>query len=229
VTPAVSTVTRILGFIRPRLGLACGALLCAVVLSATSVGVAYLSGPALVALTAPRGGGLPEWLSLSGDLAASALVVAAALLAMAVVRALATYGQSIFLVRLRQSAVRELRERMYAHLLAASPSTWAGQRRGELASRIVRDAPLVMGLVTGQGASLLFSALTGLSLAGFALSVDPLLTGLALLGLSGVVIGPIIGALFMTVWEMFACSSTSLNRFCRWILGRFHFRPSTRL
>jgi predicted PurR-regulated permease PerM len=29
------------------------------------------------------------------------------------------------------------------------------------------------------------------------------LGGLALFGLSGVVIGPIIGALFMTVWEMF--------------------------
>ena len=38
------------------------------------------------------------------------------------------------------------------------------------------------------------------------------LGGLALFGLSGVVIGPIIGALFMTVWEMFGQEYTAITK-----------------
>jgi predicted PurR-regulated permease PerM len=37
------------------------------------------------------------------------------------------------------------------------------------------------------------------------------LGGLALFGLSGVVIGPIVGALFMTVWEMFGREYTAIT------------------
>lgn len=184
----MSTIARILAFIRPRAALAWAALACGFAVAGTSVALAWLLGPLVARVLEGAAlvddGGSAVALSVAG--------LAAALVAIAVVRAGAVYGQQVLGARLGQSVVRQLRETMYARLLAASPSTWTGRRHGELASRITDDSAKVQVLVASAGLSAAFQLVTLASLAALAASLSPWLAVVALAGL------PAIGA--MQLW-----------------------------
>ncbi len=172
----MSTLSRILRFIRPRAALACGALGCAGIVSATTVAYAYLAGPAMIALADRAPGGSAD--DGPGALALGAL--AASLLAITLVRAVAGYGARVLGARLGQSVVREVRERMYTTLLGAAPATWTGREHGDLAARIGFDASRVQVLVAGNLLGLGGSLLTLGGLTAFAFTLDPWLSALAL-------------------------------------------------
>lgn len=175
----MSTVWRILAFVRPRASLALGALACVAVVSTTTVGFAFLAGPAVAAIGAPSGRvpeGLPEGLG-RGDLL---IALAAGLLAITLVRALAAYGRAMLVARLGEGVVRDLRQRMYEHLLHAAPRSWTERRHGELASRLSHDAMRVQVLVSSQVVAIASAVLTFGALASFAFTLDPVLAAVAL-------------------------------------------------
>jgi ATP-binding cassette, subfamily B, bacterial MsbA len=181
----MSTVSRILAVIRPRLAVACGVVACAAGVAATSAGLAWLAGLGAGALVGSDV--VPGWPnSLPAD--RWVLVLPAALLAITVARALAMYGQRLLAARLGQSVVREVREAMYARLLRAEPTSWTGRRAGELASRIQVDASRVQSLVAQQLLGLASSGLRFFALAGLAVSLAPDLAAIALLGLVPIVV-----------------------------------------
>lgn len=177
----MSTATRILGIIRPHLGLSVGALACMGVGTVTTVGYAVVAGPLLAAIHAPD-----QPASLLGfDLAGGAAAVgalAATVLAITVAKGLASYGRRMLTVRLGQRVVRELRERMYEHLLRAAPEVLVSQRRGELASRLATDALQVQALVTNNLSAVIANGVSLLGLVALTFGLDPTLAVVALLG-----------------------------------------------
>ncbi|MEC7521899.1 MAG: ABC transporter ATP-binding protein [Myxococcota bacterium] len=182
----MSTVSRILGIIAPRWGLAAGTLACMLAGSATTAAYALLAGPMLIAVGGPSSeSGFTAALlrtarGFPGGLVAG---LAATLLAVTVARGVAAYGQRMLTTRLGQDVVRRVRERMYEHLLRAAPRVLVSQRRGELASRLSSDALQVQNLVASNLAAVVGDLVTLAALAGLAFALD---TSLALIALAGV-------------------------------------------
>jgi len=175
----MSTATRILAIIRPHSALAVGALLCMLVTSATTVAYAWLAGPILATVHRPQesfGFGPLR----ASDAAGAVGLLAATLVAITVARGVASYGRRMLSVHLGQRVVRELRQRMYDHLLEAAPEVLVSQRSGELASRVSTDALHVQSLVTNNLASAITDVISLLALASLAFSLDATLAAAAL-------------------------------------------------
>ncbi|MGE0787541.1 MAG: ABC transporter ATP-binding protein [Sandaracinaceae bacterium] len=178
----MSTLSTIVAFARPRAGLALAAIACGAVGVATTIAFAFLLGPLASLLIAREDAALGPLAALgSGE--ARLATLAAALLAVVVARALAAYGQQSLTSRFGASVSDDLRRRMYAHLLGTPPGSWTYRRQGEIAARITHDAAHVERLVAYTATVLVFQGLTFVGLVSFAVSIDPVLGAVALVGL----------------------------------------------
>lgn len=204
----MSTARRILAIIRPHFGLALGSFACMGVMSATTVGYAWLAGPILGTIHRP-----PEHPALLGigtaDLASVVAALAASVLAITLARGVAAYGQRMLAARLGQKVVRSLRERMYAHLLRAAPDVLLSKRRGELAARLASDASQVQSLVATNLASVLGDVVTLVGLATLAFSLDARLATVALAAVPPIAVivfllARRVRAAHRRVWERYA-------------------------
>ncbi len=171
--------------IRPHSLLALGSFSCMGLSSLTTVAYAWLAGPILRMVQSPHDAPSPPGL-LAGwfpnDASAMIATMAASVLAVTVARGVAAYGQRMLSVRLGQRIVRELRERMYEHLLGASSDVLLSRRRGELASRIGTETLQVQSLLATNLGSVIADLLTLGGLGTLAFSLDASLAGVALAG-----------------------------------------------
>jgi ABC-type multidrug transport system fused ATPase/permease subunit len=117
------------------------------------------------------------------DPLAIAGVLAGALIAVAVLRGVASYTANVLGARLEEEVVRELRLRMHEHLLRVSTRTLAQQRRGELGARLGLEVGRVRALVSVGILGGFRQIATALALSALLLSLDLVVGGIAVASL----------------------------------------------
>jgi subfamily B ATP-binding cassette protein MsbA len=129
---------------------------------------------ALHGTSGPGGPSTPE--SIDGALSWAATAVT-----ISVARALAAYVHGLLAARLGHDVVRQLRAKLYAHLLRVPMTALQSLRRGGIAARLGHDVMRVEGLITHDVGAIVSASLTLLGLTLFVASLD---AQLALVGLS---------------------------------------------
>jgi len=188
----MSALSRLLRLLRPRWITGLLVLGCIAVLSATTALYAWLAGPLLGALYGAARGNSPSAPDIpvlgTVDTAMElALILSGALVAVAIVRGLASYAQAVWTASLQLGVVRELRIAVYEHLLAVVPGALLAHSRGELGERVSADVQRVESLISVAIAPLVRNGITAIALIVLAFSLDPLLAAVALVGL-----GPLV-------------------------------------
>ncbi len=169
---------RLLGFLRPYAARLFMAMLCMVVLAATTAGVAWLLQPALDYALA---GTHPEYI----------YIIPGAVVALYLVKGAAYYGQAYLMGWVGQRVIHDLRSRLYRHLLAQSLPFFAHRKTGELLARITYDVTLVQAAVSTAVTALMRDSMSIIFLLGVVFYQDWLLALIAIL-VFPVVVYPII-------------------------------------
>jgi ABC-type multidrug transport system fused ATPase/permease subunit len=154
-------------------------------LATTTVAYAFLAGPLFEGMVrAARSGSDRSFFDRLPSLPGGPIaLVAATLLAVTVARAVASYAQRLTSARVGQDVVRQLRERMYTHLLHAVPSVLVSQRRGEIAARLSNDVMQVQTLVASNLVAIAGDAVTLIGLMLLAFRLDTELACIALIAI----------------------------------------------
>lgn len=146
---------RLLGTVRPYLGQLVAALVCMIVLAATTGAYAYMVGPLLKFLiTRGQHGGF-EILSLVPGLKVDTLdresLLAAlplVILGVALVKGISYFGQFYLMGMVGQRVVADLRDRMFARLTSLSPAYFQRTPTGQILSRFTNDVYAIEQAVT---------------------------------------------------------------------------------
>ena len=157
----------------------------------TSVGTtlyAWLAGPLMGTLYgAARGnaGSHPDIpiVGSLGSFAEPSVILAGLVVLIAIIKGIASYAQSLWLARLQQDAVRDLRVVVYEHLLRVVPSALITESRGELGAKVASDVSQIESLVNIAFAPLARNLITAVALTALLVQLDPWLALLALAGL----------------------------------------------
>jgi len=161
----VRAYLRLLRFVVPYRGRFVAALLCMIVLAAASAAYVNLLGPVLEFLFTGRPGAmgtlgkfLPDSLGYDAWLASveRGQILAAlpyVMVAVALVKGLAFFGQFYLMGMLGQRVIADLRRALFDHLLRLSPSFYARRHSGDLMSRFSADVTAVEIAVTNSIAS----------------------------------------------------------------------------
>lgn len=171
-------------------------------LALTTSGYAYLVGPLLRFVYASDGGDLSRVLaplpaswssfltSTSRAIRASddstgdvALALALALLVVSGIKGSAMFGERQLMARIGQEVVRDLRVRLFDHLLTVRPQALLGERRGDVAARVSSDVLQIQTAVTWGVASIARDVLQLIALVALAVRLDPVLAGVATIAL----------------------------------------------
>lgn len=172
---------------RPQLPAMCGGLACAGLSAITEAAYAYLTGPLLVVLLsggqrgqAYFGGFLPApaaaWLSARTPL----LLVAAVIVALALVKGAAHFGQVAWWTQAEERVACRLRQQVFSHLLRVPLALHRRLAPGELLARFIDDVQRARAAVIGVPLSLVRHGLAGACLLAVALRMAPLLALVAL-------------------------------------------------
>ncbi|MFW5878999.1 MAG: ABC transporter ATP-binding protein, partial [Myxococcota bacterium] len=156
----LSAYRRLLGYLRPYLPGLVGAVVCMVILAATTGLYAYLVGPVLEFLMTggERGVAAAGRLLPNLDLAALEretvmVVLPLMMVAVGVVKGLSYFGQFFLMGMTGQRVVVDLRRHLFRHLLSM-PAGWFSRRHsGDLISRFTHDVVQVETAVTYAAAS----------------------------------------------------------------------------
>jgi subfamily B ATP-binding cassette protein MsbA len=138
-------IRRIAPFLRPRAGALAVAVVCMLVLAVTTAAYAWLVGPLLRYLTGGEAESVEVFARFFGldpatlDRTELLLLVPAAMLVLGLAKGVAYFGQFYLMGMIAQKVVRDLRERVFAHLLVLSPRDLASQRTGDLLARFGTD------------------------------------------------------------------------------------------
>lgn len=120
-------VRRLLGqHIRPQLGKLLIAIICMIVVAAATAATAYLMQPVIDDIFVNQHHEKLLW-------------VVFALLAVTLIKAGASYGQSFFLIYVTQRIVTKMQMQLYRHLLHADIALITGESSGKLVSRFSND------------------------------------------------------------------------------------------
>ncbi len=163
-----SMYQRLLVFLRPYTGRLILAMLCMVVLAATTAGVAWLLQPALDYALA---GTHPEYIYL----------IPAAVVGLYIIKGAAYYGQAYLMGWIGQRVIYDLRNRLYHHLTAQSLAFFAHRKTGELLARISYDVTLVQAAVSTAVTALMRDTMSIIFLLGVVFYQDWLLATIAIL------------------------------------------------
>ncbi len=152
----VRTYLRLLKAVRPYYGQLLLALLCMVVLAATTGLYAYLVGPMLKFLVSRGSQGteqiltiVPGFLRVQGLNRESMMVMLPVLiLVIAALKGISYFGQFYLMGRVGQKVVADLRQSMFNTLCAMSPSYFSATATGQIISRFTNDVYAVEQAVT---------------------------------------------------------------------------------
>ncbi|MDQ6975862.1 MAG: lipid A export permease/ATP-binding protein MsbA [Mariprofundaceae bacterium] len=126
---------RLLSFLMPYRARLALAMVCMVILAATTAGVAWLLQPALDhALSGTR----PEYIYM----------IPAAVVGLYLIKGFAYYGQAYMMGWIGQRIIFDLRNLIYQHLTAQSLGFFSHRKTGELLARISYDVTLVQAAVS---------------------------------------------------------------------------------
>jgi len=118
----------------------------------------------------------------------------ALLFVVAVVLAFATAARFFFVSLLAEKVVADLRDRLYAHLLALDPAFHDRSRSGELVSRLSADGELLRGVIGTTMSVALRSTVTVVGSLAMLFVTSPRLAAWALLGIPLSVLPIVLGA-----------------------------------
>ena len=169
---ALSAYLRLLRFVAPYKGRFAGALLCMVVLALCTAIYVNLLGPVLdflftgrVEAMAHLGRFFPASRDLAGSLAhvdrgRVLFVLPLVIVAVAVAKGLAYFGQFHLMGMVSQRVIADLRMAMFDHLLGLSPSFFAKRHSGDLMSRFSADVQSVENAVCYAASSYIRDGMT---------------------------------------------------------------------
>jgi subfamily B ATP-binding cassette protein MsbA len=153
--PFVVVYWRLLGTVRPYLGQLVAALLCMILLAATTGLYAYMVGPLLKFLITRGEHGGFEILSLVPGLSVEKLdrdsLLAALplfILGVALVKGISYFGQFYLMGMVGQRVVADLRDRMFDRLTSLSPTYFQRTPTGQILSRFTNDVYAIEQAVT---------------------------------------------------------------------------------
>jgi subfamily B ATP-binding cassette protein MsbA len=168
----VRAYLRLLRFVAPYRGRFLAALGCMVVLAVASAAYVNLLGPVLEFLFTGRPGAmaaldrfLPDSLGFSAwldavDRSRILAVLPYVIVAVALVKGLAYFGQFYLMGMLGQRVIADLRRALFDHLLRLSPGFYVRRHSGDLMSRFSADVAAVETAVTNSIASYFRDGLT---------------------------------------------------------------------
>ena len=157
-------VKRLIGeHIRPHIGLLVLAVCLMAVVAATTAALAFLMETILDDVFTAR--------DRSSLYAAAAIVMAVFLL-----KGMATYGQNVLVSFVGQRILADLQKRMFAHLLRADLAYFHGQSSGGLISRFINDVEKMRGTVASVLTAIGRDSLTIIFLVGVMFYQDWMLT-----------------------------------------------------
>lgn len=153
-------------------------------LAGSTAAYAWVAGPLLGAFYGAGGTKLPALSAVQpADPAGVTALLAAVVATVTGVRALARYGHDMLLARLEEDVIAQLRRELHAHVLRLPVPGPPHEGHGELGARIAQEVTGVRALLRLGLAGLARNGATAAALAAMALAIDPLIAGLALLGL----------------------------------------------
>ncbi|MBI5643299.1 MAG: lipid A export permease/ATP-binding protein MsbA [Deltaproteobacteria bacterium] len=100
------------------------------------------------------------------------IAIPLALIVVAVVKGISSYGQSFFMGYVGQSVVRDIRKRLYDHVLCLPVNYFTTTPTGVLISRLTNDVNLLQSTTSEAIATTLKQSLTIIVLAGVVISLD---------------------------------------------------------
>src|SRR5688500_13286675 len=163
----VNPLHRLFGYARPYRGRFAVALAAMLVYAAATAAVAALIQP-VIDKVLPTGDGLFQW--------------CAALLLVYLIKGLGAYASAFVMTDIGQRVVRDLRDRLFRHILDQSATFFSRHSSGQLMSRITNDVNQVQHAVSETVGDLMRE---GLSLVGLALYLFYQDARLALVAVTG--------------------------------------------
>jgi subfamily B ATP-binding cassette protein MsbA len=152
------------------------AFLCMVGFALANGAMAYLIGPVMKFLFASGTGGaeiniLPfKLLTVSKE--KMVLAIPLVLIAVAALKGFSSYGQTYFMGYVGQGIVRDLRDRLYSHILRLPVAYFSSTPTGTLSSRITHDVFLIQTSTAEAVAQMLKQSLTIVVLGAVVVSLD---------------------------------------------------------
>ncbi|MSO75832.1 MAG: ATP-binding cassette domain-containing protein [Alphaproteobacteria bacterium] len=141
------------GYVRPHAGRIWGASLCMAFAAAATAGNAWMMQPAL------------DEVFLKRD-ATLLLLVPAAVIALALVKGLASYADEVLMTHVGQRIVAVMQQRMFAHLMGADLAFFHASSTGTLISRFTNDVQLLRGVLARTLTGIAKDSLTVAGLVG---------------------------------------------------------------
>ncbi len=151
------------------------AFVCMAAFAAANGAMALLIGPVMKFLFASQGGADIKLVPF--DLYAvprdrMLVAVPMAIIMVALVKGLGSYGQSYFMGYVGQGIVRDIRKRLYEHILGLPASYFSSTPTGVLISRLTNDVNLLHTTTAEAVSTVLKQSLTIIVLAGVVISLD---------------------------------------------------------
>ena len=157
---------RLLEFLRPYIGRLGVAMVCMVILAATTAGMAWLLQPALDQALS----GKTEYI----------YYIPIAVISLYTVKGAAYFGQAYLMGWIGQRVIYDLRNQIYSRLTAQSLNFFAHRKTGELLARISYDVTLVQSAVSTSVTALMRDTMTIIFLIGVIFYQDWMLALIAM-------------------------------------------------
>ncbi|MFQ5457088.1 MAG: ABC transporter transmembrane domain-containing protein, partial [Myxococcota bacterium] len=175
------TYFRLLAFLKPyRLQLVV-AMACMIFYSVSQGAGVFLVGPAVAFLFNVEGfdaatAKLGKWNVFEDMMRASGVdffpLLVIAILVVFTVKGLADFGQAFLMGDAAQRVMRDIRNRLFAHLEALPVRYYTHKSTGELMSRLTNDVALIQGAVSDAVAAVLRDAMATVVLIALAFAMD---------------------------------------------------------
>jgi subfamily B ATP-binding cassette protein MsbA len=145
--------------VRPQLGRIALALVCMAMVAGSTAALAHLMEPVVNEIFVNKQGAMLP-------------LIAASVLAVFVVRGLATYAQSVLMNRVGQRIIADMQHRLFRHLMGADLAFFHDTSTGTLIARFTNDVALLRNVVSSTLTSLGKDALTLVGLVGLMFAKD---------------------------------------------------------
>ncbi|TAN64071.1 lipid A export permease/ATP-binding protein MsbA [bacterium] len=171
----MKTYLRILKLLPPYKTQFIAAFVCMAAFALSNGAMAYLIGPVMKFLFSNEAGAPIKFLPLDlFTVPKEKMLVAIPLIiiGVAVVKGLSSYGQSYFMGYIGQGVVRDIRKKLYQHILSLPVNYFSHTPTGVLMSRLTNDVGLLQSATSETISTVLKQGLTIVVLAGVVISLD---------------------------------------------------------
>ncbi len=165
-SPKPKVYRRVLGYLRPYLGIFAMALICMTLYGASDGAIPFLIKYVLDDVFAQKDSNM-------------LIALPIALSVFAIFRAFMDFGQQYLIAKVGHNIVRDMRNELNAHLLTLPPSYFVRHSTANLLSRLTSDVILVRTLLTDSVAAVLRDCIRVVVLLAAAIYLDPTLALLA--------------------------------------------------